>query len=83
MPTYRLYLLLLLMNKQSESQVFGCVCGVSESSGLDFCDNEVEISNRIAGGKVAEVNEFPWAALLEIKAGGNPLRCGGTLVNDR
>jgi len=83
MPTYRLYLLLLIIIGRSESQVFGCVCGVSESSGLDFCDNEVEISNRISGGKVAEVNEFPWAALLEIKAGGNPLRCGGTLVNDR
>jgi len=58
-----------------------CLCGVSQSSGLSVCDDNIQ--NRIAGGKEAEVNEFPWAVLLEIKAGSTPLRCGGTLINDR
>ena len=58
-----------------------CVCGESQSSGLQICDSKIK--KRIAGGKEADVNEFPWAALLEITAGGTPLRCGGTLVNDR
>ena len=62
-----------------------CLCGESHSSGLSVCDSTFE--KRITGGEEAEVNEFPWAALLEIKAGGannnRPLRCGGTLINDR
>jgi hypothetical protein len=58
-----------------------CLCGVSQGSGLQAC--EADIDKRIAGGEEAGVNEFPWAALLEIKAGGTPLRCGGTLINDR
>ena len=58
-----------------------CFCGESQSSRLQVCDSNFE--TRIAGGEEADVNEFPWAALLEIKAGGTPLRCGGTLINDR
>ena len=58
-----------------------CLCGVSQSSGLSVCDDTIQ--NRIAVGKEAEVNEFPWAALLVILAGRTPLRCGGTLINDR
>ena len=62
-----------------------CFCGESHSSGLDTCDSKFNV--RIAGGEVAEINEFPWAALLEIRDGnvknGKPFRCGGTLVNDR
>ena len=73
------FLLLILLYEVSPG-VAGCLCGVSEGAGLSVCD---VLENRIAGGRVAEVNEFPWAALLEIKAGGTPLRCGGSLVNDR
>ena len=58
-----------------------CLCGVSQGSGLQACDSDID--KRISGGEEADVNEFPWAALLEIKAGGTPLRCGGTLINDR
>lgn len=73
------FLLLILLSEVSPG-VAGCLCGVSEGAGLSVCD---VLENRIAGGRVADVNEFPWAALLEIKAGGTPLRCGGSLVNDR
>ena len=39
---------------------------------------------RVIGGKEAEVNEFPWPALLSTQVKGRkPLRCGGSLVNDR
>jgi len=62
-----------------------CFCGESHSSGLDTCDSKFNV--RIAGGEVAEINEFPWAALLEIKDQstnkGHTFRCGGTLINDR
>eukprot|EP00092_Neocalanus_flemingeri_P025853 GFUD01028020.1.p1 GENE.GFUD01028020.1~~GFUD01028020.1.p1 ORF type:complete len:225 (-),score=52.93 GFUD01028020.1:364-1038(-) len=60
-----------------------CLCGVSQSPRLDRCQSNLEV--RITGGEEAEINEFPWAALLEIKVRGSnrPLRCGGTLVNDR
>ena len=52
-----------------------CVCGERGStSKLDL---------KIAGGKDAGVNEFPWAALLLIADGGKPRRCGGSLINDR
>ena len=41
----------------------------------------------VGGGKESEVNEFPWAALLNIrntsKHGLQYARCGGTLINDR
>ena len=54
---------------------------MSQGSGLQACDSG--IAKRVTGGEEAGVSDFPWAALLEIKAGGTPLRCGGTLVNDR
>ena len=72
-----LHILLLILPSYD---VAGCLCGVSEAPGLSACN---VLENRIAGGLVAQVHEFPWAALLEIKAGGTPLRCGGSLVNDR
>ena len=54
-----------------------CLCGVSQSSGHSH------IETRIIGGQEADVHEFPWAALLVIFKGGAPVRCGGTLINDR
>ena len=39
---------------------------------------------RVVGGEEAEVNEFPWAALLYIHGSGKKaVRCGGSLINDR
>ena len=37
------------------------------------------------GGEFAEVNEFPWAALLSLNYSGNgtTVRCGGSLISDR
>ena len=52
-----------------------CVCGERGAVGtLDL---------KITGGQEAGVNEFPWAALLEIKEGGRSRRCGRYLINDR
>ena len=57
--------------------LLGCLCGVSQSS------EPSHIETRIIGGQEADIHEFPWAALLVILTGGAPLRCGGTLINDR
>ena len=73
-------ILLLIFSQLRSLSTEGCLCGVTQASSLSGCDF---IDPRIAGGKEAEVHEFPWAALLEIRAGGSALRCGGTLVNDR
>ena len=83
MPIVEIILLLFFSHRAcSEAD---CLCGVSHSSGLSSCDKIFEV--RIAGGEEAEINEFPWAALLEIRIKGvnidRPLRCGGTLINDR
>ena len=64
-----------------------CTCGVSRSSGLDICDSTFNL--KVIGGREAEINEFPWTALLEIRAGEaarniEPIQqCRGTLINDR
>jgi len=55
-------------------------------SSLDCnCGNRKEspFVTRVVGGVEAEINEFPWAALLSIKKGLTIQRCGGTLINDR
>ena len=56
-----------------------CTCGQRKYSkfGQFF-------GTRVVGGEEAEINEFPWAALLSIRnKGKKPVRCGGSLVNDR
>ena len=56
-----------------------CLCGER-----GFSQFGQIFGTRVIGGKEAEVNEFPWAALLSIQVRGKkPLRCGGSLVNDR
>eukprot|EP00092_Neocalanus_flemingeri_P025855 GFUD01028022.1.p1 GENE.GFUD01028022.1~~GFUD01028022.1.p1 ORF type:complete len:397 (+),score=85.51 GFUD01028022.1:124-1314(+) len=76
-------ILLLVISHTAYSQA-DCLCGVSHSSRLDICQSK-KFQVRITGGEEAEINEFPWAALLEIKVDGanKPFRCGGTLVNDK
>ena len=52
-----------------------CNCGLR---------GEEDFALRISGGQEADVNEFPWAALLEIRKKGSSMqRCGGTLINDK
>ena len=56
-----------------------CNCGRRRSNLFDE-----HFATRIVGGGEAEVNEFPWAALLIIQGQtSKPVRCGGTLINDR
>ena len=56
-----------------------CRCGQRKYSSF-----QQFFGTRVVGGEEAEVNEFPWAALLSIQSKGKkPVRCGGSLVNDR
>ncbi|XP_055847600.1 serine protease easter-like isoform X2 [Episyrphus balteatus] len=43
------------------------------------------ISNRIYGGNVTKIDEYPWMALIEYNKGGNSNghHCGGSLINNR
>uniref|UniRef100_A0A2C9GV93 CLIP domain-containing serine protease n=1 Tax=Anopheles dirus TaxID=7168 RepID=A0A2C9GV93_9DIPT len=45
----------------------------------------IQLADRIYGGQITGVNEFPWTALLEYHEGGNVFRyhCGGSLINER
>lgn len=45
-----------------------CTCGVSL------------VTSRIVGGVVADINEFPWMAMLHYRG---TFYCGGTLISDR
>ncbi|CAG9860336.1 unnamed protein product [Phyllotreta striolata] len=50
----------------------------------DQCGYVDIISGRIRNGLEAELNEFPWMALLGYKSDkGTLYRCGGTILNDR
>ena len=53
-----------------------------KSPGLNVCDSTLNLKD--SGRGEAEINEFLWTALLEIKEGiAGPLqRCGGTLISD-
>jgi len=47
-------------------------------------DCSVDNSDRIVGGEVADLRDFPWMALLEYqKPNGKGFYCGGVLINDR
>ena len=62
--------------KHSDSDIAGCNCGVRKDDSI--------LTTKISGGTEANVNEFPWAALLKIKkSGSEPMRCGGTLINEK
>ena len=61
-------------------QLDNCQCGERQ-------DRRTYFDLKVVRGEEAEVNEFPWAALLKIMNTSQPgvqyARCGGTLVNDR
>ncbi|XP_058795516.1 CLIP domain-containing serine protease HP8-like [Phymastichus coffea] len=43
-----------------------------------------DLSNRIVGGNITEIHEFPWMALLEYsKPDGRTTSCGGVIINKR
>ncbi|XP_049283469.1 CLIP domain-containing serine protease 14D-like isoform X4 [Anopheles funestus] len=45
----------------------------------------MQMTDRIVGGQVAKIDEFPWTALIEFKRydGSFGFHCGGTLINER
>ena len=45
----------------------------------------IQRTTRATGGEFADVNEFPWAALLNLSSteSNQTVRCGGTLIKDR
>eukprot|EP00092_Neocalanus_flemingeri_P080222 GFUD01100054.1.p1 GENE.GFUD01100054.1~~GFUD01100054.1.p1 ORF type:complete len:403 (+),score=68.03 GFUD01100054.1:140-1348(+) len=72
-------IILVFMQAGGKCDSSGCNCGVRKEAKSPG----VRIEPKISGGKEASVNEFPWAALLEIRRGNVLERCGGTLINDR
>ena len=75
-------LVLLLLSAIVNMQA-GCISGVSNSPGLNVCDTTLNL--KVRGGGEAEIDEFPWTTLLEMKESstGTLQRCGGTLISDR
>ncbi|XP_066595020.1 ovochymase-like [Prorops nasuta] len=63
----------------------------SGTSTYDYSNNPLlptdcgqDLSKRILGGEIAEIDEFPWMALLEYqKPNGRITACGGVLINSR
>ena len=68
-----------------------CLCGQKKTLiQVNFCCQLSTLKNiffqeTVVGGEFAEVNEFPWAALLSLNYSGNgaTARCGGSLISDR
>ena len=78
MVVSKLFTLILLLVLKTSGQIQipseeTCDCGVRKYATAGV---------RIIGGKEAVVNEFPWAALLQIGKNGQ-FECGGSLINDR
>ncbi|XP_072390786.1 serine protease grass-like [Diabrotica undecimpunctata] len=45
---------------------------------------QLDLQNRIRNGQNADLNEFPWMALLRYRSGaGSEFRCGGSIINKR
>ena len=74
---FKIVTVMIMVMQVSGQSDGGCNCGIRKDDSL--------FTTRISGGEEAEINEFPWAALLEIKRNGrrNIERCGGTLINDK
>ena len=52
---------------------------------LGVLNHQIPFQGNIVGGEFTEVNEFPWAALLNLSSSenGRTNRCGGSLITDR
>ena len=55
------------------------------NNSLDVSDHRIPFQENIVGGDFADVNEFKWAALLNLSSSenGETNRCGGSLISDR
>eukprot|EP00092_Neocalanus_flemingeri_P035880 GFUD01039064.1.p1 GENE.GFUD01039064.1~~GFUD01039064.1.p1 ORF type:complete len:414 (+),score=72.51 GFUD01039064.1:74-1315(+) len=78
---FKILLMMLLLTQHSTGQLApDCQCGERQ-------DRRKYFDLKVVKGEEAEINEFPWAALLSIRNMSQPgrqyARCGGTLVNDR
>ncbi|XP_055691133.1 uncharacterized protein LOC129794355 [Lutzomyia longipalpis] len=70
-------------------------CAVEISSNSNFNNNllpdpeqgmcGIDTSNRIYGGEITKIDEYPWMTLLRYKKPGNRFgfHCGGVLINNR
>ncbi|XP_059611758.1 serine protease easter-like [Phlebotomus argentipes] len=78
------------------SGTVGVCCEVEVSSNSGFSNNDllpdpnsgqcgIDTSNRIYGGEVTKIDEYPWMVLLRYKKPGNRFgfHCGGVLINNR
>ena len=78
MTTIVILLAVLQVSGSNLSQ--DCWCGKRQNK-------KQEIDLKVIKGEEADINEFPWAALLRIRntsqVGQAYARCGGTLINDR
>lgn len=58
------------------------VAALPDPNVLDACG--VTVSDRIVGGEVTGIDEFPWTALLEYKKGdAKVFACGGSLIDNQ
>uniref|UniRef100_A0A2C9GWT4 CLIP domain-containing serine protease n=1 Tax=Anopheles funestus TaxID=62324 RepID=A0A2C9GWT4_ANOFN len=63
-----------------------CCAATSQRSSLPETPNcGMQMTARIVGGQVANIDEFPWTALIEFRKGDGSFdfHCGGTLINER
>ncbi|XP_052890735.1 CLIP domain-containing serine protease B4-like [Anopheles moucheti] len=63
-----------------------CCAGSNQRSSLPeppHCG--VQLSDRILGGQLTEIDEFPWTALIQFQKpdGSFGFHCGGSLINER
>ncbi|XP_072946556.1 phenoloxidase-activating enzyme-like [Epargyreus clarus] len=55
--------------------------GDDEEQINEICGTDVSRSRKIVGGEDAEIEEYPWLALLEYEP--NEFKCGGSLISTR
>ncbi|XP_049283477.1 CLIP domain-containing serine protease 14D-like isoform X2 [Anopheles funestus] len=63
-----------------------CCAATSQRSSLPETPNcGMQMTDRIVGGRIAKIDEFPWTALIEFRKGDGSFdfHCGGTLINER
>ena len=81
MTRYYTFLEMCLILSVIFGNSFASDCGCGERN----IDREIEL--KVIKGEEADVNEFPWAALLKIRnvtdVRSGYAVCGGTLINDR
>ncbi|XP_052890736.1 CLIP domain-containing serine protease B4-like [Anopheles moucheti] len=69
-----------------QRKILVCCAGSNQRSSLPeppHCG--VQLSDRILGGQLTEIDEFPWTALIQFQKpdGSFGFHCGGSLINER